>query len=109
MQQDLEFASIMVQNLNLIMITSPELAGFRKRLKTLESKVSAQISMTLKQLTLRSGWTNAVHDSLSLVVAQCRGHFLAVSSCTGVRAGVLSAADLVGTLVALRGCQQLTW
>ena len=37
--QDLEFASIMVQNLNLIMITSPELAGFRKRLKTLESKV----------------------------------------------------------------------
>lgn len=38
MVQDLEFASIMVQNLNLIMITSPELAGFRKRLKTLESK-----------------------------------------------------------------------
>lgn len=37
--QDLEFASIMVQNLNLIMITSPELASFRKRLKTLESKV----------------------------------------------------------------------
>lgn len=37
--QDLEFASIMVQNLNLIMITSPELAEFRKRLKTLESKV----------------------------------------------------------------------
>lgn len=30
----------MVQNLNLIMITSPELSEFRKRLKTLESKVS---------------------------------------------------------------------
>lgn len=29
----------MVQNLNLIMITSPELSVFRKRLKTLESKV----------------------------------------------------------------------
>ena len=29
----------MVQNLNLIMITSPEIADFRKRLRTLESKV----------------------------------------------------------------------
>lgn len=37
--QDLEFASIMVQNLNLIMITSPELSDFRKRLRTLDSKV----------------------------------------------------------------------
>lgn len=36
--QDLEFASSMVQNLSLIMITSPELADFRKRLKNLESK-----------------------------------------------------------------------
>lgn len=38
-RQDLEFASIMVQNLNLIMITSPELSEFRKRLRTLDSKV----------------------------------------------------------------------
>ena len=37
--QDLEFASVMVQNLNLIMITSPELSEFRKRLRTLDSKV----------------------------------------------------------------------
>jgi vacuole morphology and inheritance protein 14 len=29
----------MVQNLNLIMITSPELSEFRKRLRTLDSKV----------------------------------------------------------------------
>ncbi|KAM0792832.1 hypothetical protein ACM66B_002598 [Microbotryomycetes sp. NB124-2] len=36
--EDLEFASIMVQNLNLIMITSPELSEFRKRLKNLESR-----------------------------------------------------------------------
>ncbi|GAA5955684.1 hypothetical protein JCM21900_005084 [Sporobolomyces salmonicolor] len=36
--EDLEFASIMVQNLNLIMITSPELSDFRKRLRTLDSK-----------------------------------------------------------------------
>lgn len=37
--QDLDFTSIMVQNLNLIMITSPELSEFRKRLRTLDSKV----------------------------------------------------------------------
>lgn len=48
-EQDLEFASIMVQNLNLIMITSPELSEFRKRLKTLESKVSHLISAASKR------------------------------------------------------------
>lgn len=37
----------MVQNLNLIMITSPELADFRKRLKNLESKVSTILRSTL--------------------------------------------------------------
>ena len=31
--EDLEFASIMITNLNMILITSPELADFRKRLK----------------------------------------------------------------------------
>lgn len=36
---DLEFASIMVQNMNIILITSSELAGLRKRLRNLESKV----------------------------------------------------------------------
>ena len=37
--QDLEFASIMVQNLNNNLITAPELADLRKRLRNLESKV----------------------------------------------------------------------
>jgi hypothetical protein len=32
----------MVVKLNMILITSPELADFRKRLKNLESKVCAQ-------------------------------------------------------------------
>jgi Vacuolar protein 14 C-terminal Fig4p binding len=40
--QDLEFASIMVQNLNIILVTSPELAELRKRLKNLESRVRHQ-------------------------------------------------------------------
>lgn len=38
--QDLEFASVIVQKLNIILITSPELADFRKRLKSLETRVS---------------------------------------------------------------------
>ena len=37
--QDLEFASVIVQKLNMILITSPELADFRKRLKSLETRV----------------------------------------------------------------------
>lgn len=37
--QDLEFASGMVVKLNMILITSPELAEFRRRLKSLETRV----------------------------------------------------------------------
>lgn len=40
--QDLEFASVIVQKLNVILITSPELADFRKRLKSLETRVRVQ-------------------------------------------------------------------
>lgn len=39
--QDLEFAGVIVQKLNIILITSPELADFRKRLKSLETRVSS--------------------------------------------------------------------
>jgi vacuole morphology and inheritance protein 14 len=38
--KDLEFSSVMIQKLNLILITSPELSDFRKRLKSLETRVS---------------------------------------------------------------------
>ena len=38
-EEDLEFASVMVQKLNMILITSPELADFRRRLKSLETRV----------------------------------------------------------------------
>lgn len=38
-EDDIEFASIMVQNLNNNLITAPELAELRKRLRNLESKV----------------------------------------------------------------------
>ena len=39
-EEDVEFASIMVQNLNNNLITAPELSELRKRLRNLESKVS---------------------------------------------------------------------
>lgn len=40
-EEDVEFASIMVQNLNNNLITAPELAELRKRLRNLETKVGS--------------------------------------------------------------------
>lgn len=54
-EDDLEFASIMVQNLNNNLITAPQLSDMRKRLRNLDSKVSeimqlfAQAWLTLDQ------------------------------------------------------------
>ncbi|GAA6048028.1 hypothetical protein JCM3770_000155 [Rhodotorula araucariae] len=64
--EDLEFASIMVQNLNLIMITSPELADFRKRLRTLDSKDGQNLFVTL----YRSWSHNAVATFTLCLLAQ---------------------------------------
>lgn len=48
-EEDVEFASIMVQNLNNNLITAPELAELRKRLRNLETKVCfTNISWRLK-------------------------------------------------------------
>ncbi len=41
-EEDVEFASIMVQNLNNNLITAPELADLRKRLRNLETKVCSR-------------------------------------------------------------------
>lgn len=46
-EEDVEFASIMVQNLNNNLITAPELAELRKRLRNLETKVSNKIPSVL--------------------------------------------------------------
>ena len=43
LDEDLEFASLMVQNLNVILITAPELADLRKRLKNIDSKDKVHI------------------------------------------------------------------
>lgn len=42
-EEDVEFASIMVQNLNNNLITAPELSELRKRLRNLETKVFSRV------------------------------------------------------------------
>ena len=68
--EDLEFASIMVQNLHLIMITSEELADFRKRLKNLETKDG----QTLFSNLYRSWSHNAVAAFSLCLLAQAYEH-----------------------------------
>ncbi|KAL5507888.1 hypothetical protein ACEPAH_5506 [Sanghuangporus vaninii] len=69
-EEDLEFASIMVQKLNLILITSPELADFRKRLKSLESRDGQVLFTTL----YRSWCHNAVAVFALCLLAQAYEH-----------------------------------
>jgi vacuole morphology and inheritance protein 14 len=45
--EDVEFASIMVQNLNNNLITAPELADLRRRLRNLDNKDGQQFFVTL--------------------------------------------------------------
>jgi len=46
-EEDVEFASIMVQNLNNNLITAPELSELRKRLRNLETKVCKHLQLHL--------------------------------------------------------------
>lgn len=57
-EEDVEFASIMVQNLNNNLITAPELAELRKRLRSLETKVWRKYKSRLWLTGLFLGWTN---------------------------------------------------
>ncbi|PWN50102.1 ARM repeat-containing protein [Violaceomyces palustris] len=69
--EDLEFASIMVQNLNVILLTSPELADFRKRLKNLDSSKDGQM---LFSSLYRSWCHNAVATFSLCLLAQAYEH-----------------------------------
>lgn len=68
--EDLEFASIMVTNLNMILITSPELSDFRKRLKNLETKDGQQLFIGL----YRSWCHNSVATLSLCLLAQAYEH-----------------------------------
>ncbi|KAG6885611.1 hypothetical protein C0993_012358 [Termitomyces sp. T159_Od127] len=63
-EDDLEFASVMVQKLNIILITSPELADFRKRLKSLETRMVKHYSQlfTDRGVTMASPFLHFVYS-----------------------------------------------
>lgn len=57
-EEDVEFASIMVQNLNNNLITAPELAELRKRLRNLETKVLYKEKSNNMTNYILLGWAN---------------------------------------------------
>lgn len=67
---DVEFASIMVQNLNNNLITAPELADLRKRLRNLESRDGQTFFVAL----FRSWCHNAVATFSLCLLAQAYEH-----------------------------------
>ncbi|RKP09317.1 vacuolar protein 14 C-terminal Fig4p binding-domain-containing protein [Thamnocephalis sphaerospora] len=67
---DLEFASIMVQNLNIILITSPEAGELRKRLRRMEAKENQSLFVAL----YRSWCHNAVATFSLCLLAQAYEH-----------------------------------
>ncbi|RUS14647.1 vacuole-associated enzyme activator complex component, partial [Endogone sp. FLAS-F59071] len=68
--EDLEFASLMVQNLNIILITSPELSDLRKRLKNLDTKDGQMLFTAL----YRSWCHSAVATFALCLLAQAYEH-----------------------------------
>ncbi|THH29667.1 hypothetical protein EUX98_g4525 [Antrodiella citrinella] len=70
-EEDLDFASTMVRKLNMILITSPELSEFRRRLKSLETRQDGQALFT----TLYRSWChNAVAVFSLCLLAQAYEH-----------------------------------
>lgn len=61
-EEDVEFASIMVQNLNNNLITAPELSELRKRLRNLETKV--RLIMVCASLFVTDTYRMGKHFSL---------------------------------------------
>jgi hypothetical protein len=60
--EDVEFASIMVQNLNNNLITAPELADLRKRLRNLDNRV--RLHMVVNEILAKLKNRMARHFSL---------------------------------------------
>ncbi|KAI9305409.1 vacuolar protein 14 C-terminal Fig4p binding-domain-containing protein [Cunninghamella echinulata] len=70
MDEDLEFASIMVQNLNIILITASELSDLRKRLRNLDHKDGQRLFIAL----YKSWCHNAVATFSLCLLAQVYEH-----------------------------------
>jgi vacuole morphology and inheritance protein 14 len=87
-EEDVEFASIMVQNLNNNLITAPELADLRKRLRNLETKVSPTKPLPGNGTNVLIGRSNFLRRTVSLVVLQRCGNVFALSACSSVRGSI---------------------
>ncbi|ORX63249.1 ARM repeat-containing protein [Anaeromyces robustus] len=69
-EEDLEFASIMIQNLNIILITASELVELRKKLRHLETKEGSQLFVSLYK-----SWSHNPIATFSLcLLAQAYAH-----------------------------------
>lgn len=83
--QDLEFASIMVQNLNNNLITAPELADLRKRLRNLDSRVIHPDTLSyVLRLMKYLGWSNVLCWAFQVVVPQRCLYILSLPPCPGL-------------------------
>jgi vacuole morphology and inheritance protein 14 len=88
-EEDLEFASDMVQKLNLILITCPELAESRRRLKMLETRVctflicdgGVDLIGSSSPIARRTG---VVCYALSVMVSQRCCSVLAMFACSSI-------------------------
>lgn len=70
-EEDLEFASLMVYNLNLILLTATELADIRKSLKNMSSNEAGQKFF----VSLYRSWShNAVGTFALCLLAQVYDH-----------------------------------
>lgn len=68
-EEDLEFASIMVQNLNNNLITAPELSELRKRLRNLETRVRFPLPLWDGLCAnCSAGWPDILRCPLSIMV-----------------------------------------
>ena len=68
--EDLDFASTMVQHLTMVLLTAPELAAFRRRLRTLDAHDSQQLFVAL----YRSWCHSAVSTICLCLLAQAYEH-----------------------------------
>lgn len=85
-EEDVEFASIMVQNLNNNLITAPQLAEVRKRLRNLETKVCAsKVGMSFVWFANAvAGRPNSFCGFVPLMVLQCRRYIFTLFACTSL-------------------------
>ncbi|KAI0294591.1 vacuolar protein 14 C-terminal Fig4p binding-domain-containing protein [Multifurca ochricompacta] len=94
-EEDLDFASVIVQKLSTILITSPELADFRRRLKSLETRQDGQALF----VTLYRSWChNAVAVFSLCLLAQAYEHASNLLGILRVSPSLIPAADLEMTV-----------